>query len=164
TRGQGAKPSRVDLAGSIRYPRLMRMWTLGSVVPVLVLLACSSGPAPVPESEETLMKSGLDALYTRHEPAAAAEQFRKVLQKNPTHYGATYQLAAALDAAGKSEEARAMWQKMLPMAEAAQDRSSADQARARLAEGQDTSDMQIGLDALYTRHQPDVAAAQFRKV
>ena len=60
----------------------------GALTPALFLfVACSTGSAP--ESEETLMKSGLDALYTRHDPAAAANDFRKVLQMNPAHYGAT---------------------------------------------------------------------------
>jgi tetratricopeptide (TPR) repeat protein len=145
---------------TIRYPPAMRNRTL--LLPLILLLACSG--ATTTQSEETLMKAGLDALYTRHQPAAAVEQFRKVLEKNPSHYGATYQLAAALDAAGKPDEASVMWQKVLPMAEAAQDRSSADRARARLAQDQDAKDMQVGLDALYKQHQPDIAAAQFRKI
>jgi len=134
--------------------------TLGFVaLPVLSLfLACSVTPGP--ESEETLMKSGLDALYTRHDPDAAADQFRKVLQINSAHYGATYQLAAALDAAGKVDEARPLWEKMLPMAEAAQDKQSADTAREHLA----SAEMRAGLDALGTRRDPDTAAVQFRKV
>jgi Flp pilus assembly protein TadD len=130
------------------------------VLPALLLfIACSHGSGP--ETQETLMRSGVDALYMRHDPTAAATEFRKVLQLNPLHYGATYQLATALDAAGKSDEARTMWGKMLPMAEAAQDKSTAERARARLAEAQA---MQAGLDALYSRHEPDAAAAQFRKV
>jgi tetratricopeptide (TPR) repeat protein len=143
---------------------LVRRPTPASVVlPALLLfLGCSPGSAP--ETEETLMRSGLDSLYTRHDPTAAANQFRKVLQMNSSHYGATYQLATALDAAGKTDEARAMWEKMLPMAEAAQDKSTAEHARARLAEAEAAKEMQAGLDALYTRHEPDAAAAQFRKV
>ena len=145
----------------MRYPSNMCVpgRKLRLVLPLLFLfVGCA------PESEETLMKSGLDALYTRHDPATAAAQFRKVLQINPTHYGATYQLAAALDAAGKSEEARAVWEKMLPMAESINDKSSADTARAHLAEVEAASEMQAGMDALYTRHEPEAAAARFRKV
>jgi tetratricopeptide (TPR) repeat protein len=126
------------------------------------LLACSTPPPP--ETQESLMKSGLDALYARHDPTAAAAQFRKVLEMNPTHYGATYQLAAALDAAGKGDEARGGWEKMLPMAEAINDKTTADTARAHLAEVEAASEMQAGMDALYTRHEPEAAAARFRKV
>src|SRR5262245_52398673 len=78
------------------------------------------------------MQAGLDTLYTRNDPAAAAAEFRKVLAQNPTHYGATYQLATALDRAGKPDEARPYWEKMLPMAEAVRDDATLATARARL--------------------------------
>ena len=78
------------------------------------------------------MQAGLDALYKRHDSAEAVVQFRKVLESNPTHYGATFQLATALDAAGKRAEARPLWEKMLEMAEASKDIDTADKARARL--------------------------------
>jgi protein O-mannosyl-transferase len=81
-----------------------------------------------------VMQAGIDALYTRHDPTAAAEQFRKVLAQNPTHYGATYQLAAALDAAGKRDEARPLWTKVLEMAEGYHDAETANTARNRLAQ------------------------------
>ena len=78
------------------------------------------------------MRSGLDALYTRRDPEAAATAFRQVLAANPTHYGATYQLAVALDTAGKRSEARPLWEKVLTMAEGYNDKSTIDTARARL--------------------------------
>ena len=89
--------------------------------------------APDVPSVETLMRQGLDARYAQHDPAAAAAAFRRVLEQNPTHYGATFQLASALDAAGKDAEARPLWKKMLDMAVAAKDTKTADTARARLA-------------------------------
>ena len=95
-----------------------------------VLATCSKAP----QTEEAMMKAGLDALYTRHDPAAAATLFRKVLERNPTHYGATYQLATALDRAGKAAEARPVWEKVLQMAEGNNDTQTADTARARLAQ------------------------------
>ena len=78
------------------------------------------------------MAGGLNLLYTQNNPAAAAQQFRKVLEKNPTHYGATYQLAVALDKTGKPAEARPLWIKFLGMATAVKDDKNADVARARL--------------------------------
>ena len=80
------------------------------------------------------MKAGLDALYTRNDPAAAALEFRKVLAQNPTHYGATYQLATALDRAGRRAEARPLWEKVVTLAEGYQDQATLATARARLAQ------------------------------
>ena len=95
-----------------------------------LLGACSKGA----DSEEAMMRAGLDALYTRRDPIEAAAQFRQVLERNPTHYGATYQLAAALDAAGKPSEARPLWEKVLQMAEESNDKPTADTARTRLTQ------------------------------
>jgi hypothetical protein len=89
------------------------------------------------DDQTVAMQAGLDALYGRHDPAAAAAEFRQVLVRNPTHYGATFQLASALDAAGKHAEARPLWEKMLVMAVAASDTETADKARARLARDAD---------------------------
>ncbi len=87
-------------------------------------------PAPTPE--EAMMKVGLDALYTKGDAEAAAATFRKVLEQNPSHYGATFQLATALDRAGKPAEARPLWEKALKMAEGYTDKATAEAARARL--------------------------------
>jgi tetratricopeptide (TPR) repeat protein len=84
------------------------------------------------EGVEALMAAGLDALYERHDPLGAIAQFQKVLQRMPTHYGATYQLAAALDAARRPREARPLWEKVLTMAESYSDRRTVEVARNRL--------------------------------
>jgi tetratricopeptide (TPR) repeat protein len=143
-----------------------------------------------PEAQMDPMALGLDALYTRHDPATAAARFREVLAQSPQHYGATFQLATALDRAGDTRAARPLWEKMRKMAEAIDDTQTAATARARLAEldgaapgatpgqgdlrpqtsgtspdadpGAET--MNAGLDALYTKHDPEAAAAAFRKV
>ena len=83
-------------------------------------------------SQVALMNHGLDLLHRKADPAGAGDKFRQVLKRNPTHYGATFQLARALDQAGKSNEARPYWQKMVRMADAINDTSTADTARARL--------------------------------
>src|SRR5204863_203590 len=86
---------------------------------------------------------------------------------NPTHYGATFQLAAALDAAGRPSEARPVWEKMLAMAESHSDLQTAATVRAHLAGdgvASDAATMQAGLDALYRRHDPAEAIVQFRKI
>jgi len=127
--------------------------------------------APTQGSPEAMMKAGLDLLYTRNDPTSAAAQFRLVLAVNPTHYGATYQLATALDRSGKVDEARQYWEKMLPMAEAAKDEATAAAVRKRLGTPAPTSEegiqlalMRAGLDAMYARKDPNAAAVEFRKV
>ena len=85
-------------------------------------------------TQQSMMNAGLDALYRRGDPAAAAAQFRKVLDRNAGHYGATFQLATALDRAGKPVEARPEWERVLKMAEGFNDAQTAATARARLSE------------------------------
>jgi hypothetical protein len=89
---------------------------------------------PETSREDVTMKAGVDALYTRRDPEEAAAQFRKLLEWNPNHYGATFQLARALDQGGKRGEARPWWEKALKMAEASHDKVTAAAARGRLAE------------------------------
>jgi len=117
------------------------------------------------------MKTGVDMLYTRNDPTGAAVQFRQVLAVIPTHYGATYQLAVALDRSGKPGEARSYWEKMLPMAEAAKDETTAATVRRRLGlpapsseQGIQQAMMKAGLDAMLVKKDPEAAAAEFRKV
>ena len=139
-------------------PRRLHVLT---VTLVLLVAACDQGGG----KEDALMRSGLDARYTRRDANAAVTDFRKVLAQNPTHYGATYQLAAALDAAGKKDEARVVWERMLLMAETIKDEGTADTARARLGKPtrQDVA-MTAGLDALYKQRDATAAVAEFRKV
>ena len=60
--------------------------------------------------------------------------FRSLLERNPGHYGATFQLARALDAAGgKEAEAREVWEKMLALARKAGDAQTEAKVRERLA-------------------------------
>jgi len=88
--------------------------------------------APDTATHSAMMTLGLNLLYAKNDPAAAAEQFRALLRRNSTHYGATYQLATALDRAGQAADARAQWVKVLGMATAIQDTATANTARARL--------------------------------
>jgi Flp pilus assembly protein TadD len=81
-----------------------------------------------------MMRAGLDALYVRRDPSAAVIEFRKVLARNPDHYGASFQLAVALDQAGKGAEARPLWERVLKMAQGYQDQATLTVARTRLAQ------------------------------
>lgn len=88
---------------------------------------------PDTASQDAMMALGLDLLYRQNNPAAAAEQFRKVLVKNANHYGATYQLATALDRAGQKAQARPLWQRVLGMATGYRDSATVRTAREKLA-------------------------------
>ncbi len=79
------------------------------------------------------MQSGLDALYTKRDPQAAVAAFSRVLALNPNHYGATFQLAMALEQAGKLEAARSQWARMLELAQAAGDQQTIDTVRNHVA-------------------------------
>ena len=82
---------------------------------------------------QALMQAGLAALYERSDPRSAVERFREVLQRQPLHYGATFQLAKALDLDGKPAEAAVWWAQVLEAAELISDTATARHARARLA-------------------------------
>lgn len=121
------------------------------------------------------MTAGLDALYKRHDPATAAARFREVLAQSPEHYGATFQLATALDQAGDARASRPVWERMLKLAEAIRDEKTAEAARARLAEidkipglkpeiDPEAEAMSAAVETLYTKHDPAGAAVLFRKI
>jgi Flp pilus assembly protein TadD len=78
------------------------------------------------------MDVGLDLFYKRGDANGAVNEFRKVLGQNPTHYGATMQLAKALDYAGRHAEAKPYWQRMAAMADSIHDKKTLDTAQARL--------------------------------
>ncbi|MGH9441969.1 MAG: tetratricopeptide repeat protein [Thermoanaerobaculia bacterium] len=129
-------------------------------------LAAGCGGHAARESDRWT-RAGLDALYKRHQPAEAAEDFRKALAAMPSHYGANFQLAAALEQAGRKDEAAEQWKKVAAMATAINDSGTARIALSHLAgsglRGEDAL-MRDGLDALYSRHRPAEAAEDFRQV
>jgi protein O-mannosyl-transferase len=121
--------------------------------------------------ESAVMSAGLDALYKRRDPTTAIAHFRKLLEQDPNHYGAMFQLAMALDRAEKPLEARPLWEKVLTMAQVSKDNDTANTARARLAKADVVSSelsqeetMKKGLDLLYTRNDPNTAATEFHKL
>lgn len=85
-----------------------------------------------PANADAPMRVGLLYAWRLGDPARAAERFRTVLRLAPTHYGAHYQLAVALLAGGDAEEARAAWQRFVPMAQAIGDTKSLASAPAGL--------------------------------
>ena len=121
----------------------------------------------VANADEQQMGTALDLLYNKGDPIAAESVLRQLLQRNPAHYGAQYQLAVSLDRGGRPGEARPLWTSVLKNAEAAKDSATARTARARLASPDTASEsamMALGLDLLYRRNDPSAAAEQFRVV
>ena len=129
---------------------------------------------PVVDPQAQTMKLGMDALYARRDPVAAAARFREVLAMNGEHYGATYQLAVALDLAGAPGASRPLWAKVLAMATAIGDAESAARARAPLAEIEQlpaappadpaAAEMKLGLEALHGKGDAAAAVIHFRRV
>jgi hypothetical protein len=78
------------------------------------------------------MEAGLDLLYRQHDPRRALAEFDKLLAADPHHYGALYQRAMALEAAGERDQARPAWRKFLQAAEQIHDEKYAADARAHL--------------------------------
>ncbi len=109
-----------------------------------------------------VMARGTDLLYKSADPVGAEAVFREVLQRTPTHYGAHYQLAVALDKGGRPAEARAVWDAVLKSAEAISDTTSVRIARTRLA-GPDTASqdamMVLGMATTY-KDEPTIQVAR----
>lgn len=139
----------------------------------LVMIACTgnggrdAGQTTAAADDAQLMQQGTGLLYQAGDPIGAEAVFRDVLRRNPTHFGAQYQLAVSLDRGGKPVEARRVWEAVLKNAESARDSATARTARARLAAPDTagpTAMMALGLDLLYKRNNAAAAAEQFRKV
>jgi hypothetical protein len=81
---------------------------------------------------ERAMKAGLAAMYERRNPREATTLFREVLADRPDHYGAHFQLAKALDQAGDSTSALVVWKRVLDLARASGDSSTAAIAARRV--------------------------------
>lgn len=150
------------------------MKTLRSYLSSLVAVAAMAGCGPSDAArgdtappENRLMEAGLRALYQGQDPIGADSLFQAVLALNPTHYGARYQRAVALDMSGRPAEARALWTEVLGQAQSYNDTSSLRIIRARLAAPDTASQgglMVRGLDLMYKRNDAAAAAEQFRAI
>ncbi len=141
-------------------------------VAVAIVAAACGGDQSAPENSgvspaDARMKEGLTLLYERGDAFGAEAAFRDVLKANPSHYGAHFQLARAIDREGKPAEARPLWEEMLKSAESIKDTATANMVRARLAMpdtvGTDGM-MAAGMNSLYRLNDPNAAADQFKKV
>jgi thioredoxin-like negative regulator of GroEL len=155
------------MSNSFRSVNLLRR--AGFQAGLVLLAVATSGCFGKPQEDEqaNLMKEGLDARYSRHDAGTAEARFRAVLQRNPSHYGATFQLARALDEEGRVLEARLLWEKMSSMAVATRDPATLTLVQQRLAREEATDPellMKSGMHDLYALHRPVDAIEKFRKV
>jgi Tfp pilus assembly protein PilF len=142
---------------------------------LLFQAACSKGASSDAATQSSadaaaqaaVMQHGLDLVYKTNDPIDAVDTFRVVLKMNPTHYGARFQLAKALDLSGKPTEARPVWNEVLTAAEAINDTATLAAAKARLAQPDTVSQagmMAVGLNLLYVKGNAAAAADEFKQV
>jgi tetratricopeptide (TPR) repeat protein len=98
------------------------------------LAAYEAARAAEPRNVDAAMLAGLLYHHRLGDPARAVACYRDVLQARPDHYGAHYQLATALLAAGRTAEARAAWAGFVRLAEAIGDSASIARAPPTLRE------------------------------
>lgn len=79
------------------------------------------------------MNDGVRLLDSVGDPEAALVEFRAVLDEDPAHFAATWQLARALDAVGRPLDAVHVWQRLLVMTRESNDRIAEAHVRERLS-------------------------------
>lgn len=143
---------------------------LAALAILVTTAGCGNGAdrdQPQADSATTLMDQGLALLHQKNDPVGAQESFRNVIRRNPTHYGAHYQLAVALDRGGQPAQARIAWEEMRKLAEAIRDTATLRTVQRRLASPDTASPdamMNLGLHYLYKQSDASSAAQQFRNV
>ncbi len=160
-----------------QWERVLRMAQQASDPPLVeaarARLGVPAGPSAAPPADPMLQ--GLDALYTKRDTVTAIARFRDVLAQNPDHYGATFQLATALDLVGDIKGSRPLWDKMAAMADAISDAKTAETARARMADidkklgpatppDPEAEAMRAAVDALYVKKDAEAAIPLFRAI
>jgi tetratricopeptide (TPR) repeat protein len=81
-----------------------------------------------PLRTDAAMAAGVIYHHRLDDPARGLERYGQALDVVPGHYGALYQRAVALLAAGRTDEAMAAWHRFVPLAEAAGDRATLESA------------------------------------
>jgi len=95
-----------------------------------------------PQRADAAVGAGVIYLYRLAHPDLAVARFRTALAAVPTHYGAHYQLAVALLASGRQDDALRAWDAFVPLAEAIGDRATLDAAPERLRHALRTASVQ----------------------
>ena len=92
-------------------------------------------PAPDEATESAQarqMDAAVRAIYRERRPLDAIAPLHQILARSPEHYGANYQLAIALDRAGRDLDALPLWNRVLALARRFNDTAVAQLASARL--------------------------------
>lgn len=129
-KGRIAVAAAILIAGTF----FLRTWDTAEAEtfsPTTIGMSSSSVEA-AGKSEVELMTEGLTALYARHDYRGAIVIFRRILRRNPSHYGANFQLAYALEQVGRHQEAIPYWQKVAHLAHAFGDYATEATARRYL--------------------------------
>ena len=84
-------------------------------------------------SLSSVMNEGVDLLHNQQVPDRAVPLFQEVLTGWPSHYGASYQLAVALERSGQRQAARNAWSRVLENAQAIGEQADGQAAREALA-------------------------------
>jgi len=141
-----------------------------AIVVALVVVASSAAcgdTSAKTDTEADMMTRGVNLMYQGNDPSGAEAVFRQLLARNPTHYGAHYQLAVALDRTAKPKDARVEWTEVQRIADAIQDTTTLGTARRRLASPDTASQdamMAAGMSLVFGKGDFRAAAAQFRSI
>jgi Tfp pilus assembly protein PilF len=153
--------------------RTTRVLSVAAALIVVSFAACAPAPDPVEDASVPPPADAFDPMaealnkMQQGDGLAAAENLKILLAANPEHYGATYQIARALDMAGVPTEARTYWEKARVKAEQFQDTASLAYIQERLARPDTLSDeqrMTRGVDLIYRLNDPAGAAVLIREV
>jgi hypothetical protein len=93
-----------------------------------------------PELHVRLEEGRLEVAEANRRLAGAVETFGAVLERSPDSLPAALEVASALDALGRADEADSAWRRVLALAQAARDEQAASRARQRLAWGVSTGE------------------------
>lgn len=120
-------------------------------------------------SAEQAMIQGLSMLHEHGDPEAAILHFSTILEDNPDHYGALYQIASAFERTQQLYLAHLTWVKFEPMARQSNDAPSLSHAQARIAALKermaDLEDkMGTGVDLLHGQSRPADALPYFEDI
>ena len=116
-----------------------------------------------------LMSEGVELLYEQRNTEAAVVSFTEVLDRNPAHYGARYQVAKALEANGRLMDALHAWRRFEAMADSISALPQLGQAEGRVADLEAQvqyleQQMIIGVDLIRKGNDPAGALAYFDEV
>lgn len=167
--GAAEMDSPNDARGSAPWPFRLRYLAYATALVIAVTLTAAGIDRLgfTSDSDEALMKEGLESLYTRKDAPAAEIAFRKVLARHPAHYGATFQLARTLDAEGRPAEAVPFWSRTLMMAESYRDQQTAATAFGRLEHESTLDDdalIALALHVRYNLNDPVRSVSMFQQV